>query len=75
MGVEDLIGEFSVWALFGSLLFSTIGLWLWRQAKNRENGTLQLIAAFLVLYSYFTPDAKWTWGIGILLCTAANFYW
>ena len=65
----------SVSSIFAGLLFSTIGIWLWRQAKIKESQELRLIAAALVLYTYFTSNPLADWGIGIGLCLLARWRW
>jgi|GEM_PF-2149171 len=67
--------NFSMWTLFGSLIFSSIGLWLWRQAKNRDSTELLIISVVMIGYSYFTPSARLTWGIGVVLCFLAKRAW
>jgi hypothetical protein len=57
------------------LLFSTIGLWLIKQAKQKGNIKLLPIAIGLIAYSYFTTQPIFDWGIGIALCAAAYHFW
>jgi hypothetical protein len=62
-------------SLFAGLLFSTIGIWLLREAKKRANLRLIPIAILLIGYSYFTPKPIYDWGVGILLCVIAYKLW
>ncbi len=89
MGVEDQVtgqladqlqnmqGLFSISipGLIAGLIFSTVGLWLWRQPKAKEDIRLRLTAAVLIVYTYITPGPISDWTFGILLCGFAYFLW
>lgn len=61
----------SVSAIIASLLFSTIGFWLLKEAKKQGNLKLIPIGITLFAYTYFTPNAIYDWVIGIALCGLA----
>ncbi len=68
------ISSFSVSALVGSLIFSVIGLYVYRLGKKASNSPQVYVGVSLMIYSYFTPTALLTWGAGIALCGAAYYY-
>jgi hypothetical protein len=72
--MESLL-DFSIASLFAGLIFSCIGIWLWRQAKLRSQSELHWVAGALMIYSYFTPNAWADWIVGILLCLLAKRLW
>lgn len=65
----------SVSSVIAGLLFSSIGLWLLREAKKRSNLKLIPIAILLIAYSYFTPTPIYDWLVGIFLCGVAYQVW
>jgi hypothetical protein len=56
-------------------IFGAIGLWMIREAKRRVNFNSLFIGIALVVYTYFTPNAWWDLGIGIVLCLIAYKTW
>jgi len=72
--VENLL-SFSIASLIAGLVFGTIGFWVWRQAKIRENKSLRIVGLVLMLYSYVTPGPLSDWTFGILLCALAKYLW
>ena len=76
MPIESLsLLNFSASSIFAGLIFSTIGLWMWKQAKDKESLELRLIAVALMIYTYFTKGPIADWGIGIALCGWARYKW
>lgn len=67
--------DLSVSAIASGLLFSGLGLWLFRQVKPRSNLKLIPIAIGLMSFSYFTTGPLLDWGLGVLLCLAAYMVW
>jgi multisubunit Na+/H+ antiporter MnhE subunit len=78
MNLESLISEggltlpsFSIAWLIAGLVFSSIGIYLLRQAKMRANMWWGLIGLGLLFYSYFVTDPVWSWVVGFGLCFLA----
>jgi hypothetical protein len=67
--------DISISALFAGFVFSVIGFWLIKMAKQRSNIQLMLIGFALVLYTYFTKGPWLDWGVGIALCAYAYRVW
>lgn len=67
--------NFSVSSLFAGILFSAIGLFLFREGKRRGNLMIAGIGAVLFIFTYFTPNAAADWIIGTGLCGGAYFIW
>lgn len=59
--------------LFAGLIFSGVGFVAFRYGKTTGNFSLMAIGGALFVYSYFTPTALLTWGVGAAL-TAAAWY-
>jgi len=56
-------------------IFSIIGIWLFGRAKKSLNYCHLFISMTLMIYTFFTPDAAWDWGVGIILCFAAWYFY
>lgn len=67
--------SFSISSLIAGLLFSSVGLWLWRQPQAKEDFRLRIVAGVLVVYSYVTPGPVSDWTFGFLLCGLAWYFW
>ena len=67
--------DFSISAIAASLLFSTIGILLLKEAKRRSNLKLIPIAILLMGYTYFTSNPWMDWGVGFALCALAYHLW
>jgi hypothetical protein len=65
--------SFDPWSLIGGLVFSGCGFIAFRYGKTTGNFQLMALGAALMAYSYFTPTALLTWGVGAGL-TAAAWY-
>lgn len=65
--------SFDPWVLMGSLVFSGLGFVAFRYGKTTANFQLMGLGGALMVYSYFTPTALQTWGVGLAL-TAAAWY-
>ncbi len=59
--------------LFGGLIFSGIGFIAFRYGRTTNNATLMFVGGALMAYSYFTPTALLTYGVGAAL-TAVAWY-
>ncbi len=73
--MNGLLSNFSVSGLIAGLIFSTIGLWMLREGKKRADLRIVMLGLVLMIYSYFTPNHWWDWGIGIALCLLAREIW
>jgi hypothetical protein len=69
------LGDMSFSSLFAGFLFGVIGLWLLKEARRRSNLYNVVISILLMIYPYFTAKPVATWGVGILLCGAAYYFW
>jgi hypothetical protein len=67
--------NFSVSSLMASLLFSTLGLVVFRRGRAEANNLLVIIGILLFAYSYFTSSPLADWGIGLSLSFVAYFFW
>ncbi len=65
--------SFEPWSLMGSLIFSGIGFIAFRYGRSTANFQLVALGGALMAYSYFTPTALLTWGVGAALTAAAWF--
>lgn len=64
--------NFSLGSLLGGLLFSCLGLVVFRFGKARQQLRLAILGLALMVYPYFTPSTAATWLVGSGL-TAALF--
>lgn len=65
----------SVSSIVAGLIFSAVGLWMFRAGKDKGDTRLIVIAVVLMVYSYFTPNPWYDWGIGAGLCGLAYHMW
>lgn len=73
MDISDLTG-FSVSAIVASLIFSIVGIYVFRKGKKEAHTPHVYIGLALMIYGYFTPTAIMAWGVGAALCGAAYYY-
>ena len=59
--------------LFGGLVFSTIGLFVFRRGKKESEFKVIIIGMVLMGYPIFVSDHRLLWGIGLALSGWA--YW
>lgn len=71
----DLISNMSASTLIAGLVFSVIGIWLFKKGRSKNNMTLVLISIALMVYPMFTKKPWQDWGIGIALCLYAKYRW
>jgi hypothetical protein len=50
--------------LFANIVFGAIGVGAWRYGKKVDSLGKMLVGVALVGFSWFTPTAAWTWGVG-----------
>ncbi len=67
--------SFDVSSIIASIIFGIIGLWVFRHAKKTANLKNILVGIALMAYPYFVRGAVKNWGIGILLCAVAYYFW
>jgi len=73
--LEGLVSHYSWSAIIAALIFSVIGLWMFRQGKRNGNYKVLIIGIALMFYGYFTPGAWMAWGVGTALCLLAKKLW
>ncbi len=66
--------NFSISSLFAGLIFSVIGLYVFRVGKRETNITLIVLGLVLMLYTYFTKSAAQDWLIGAALCGISYYF-
>jgi hypothetical protein len=71
----DTIMNMSASALIAGLVFSVIGIWMFKRGRIKNNMTLVLISIVLMAYPMFTKNPWQDWGIGIALCAYAKYRW
>ena len=60
--------------LVGGLLFSTIGFVAFSYGKKRSELKMMGLGGCLMVYTFFVPNALWTWLVGLGLTTALWFF-
>ncbi|MCE5300581.1 MAG: hypothetical protein LLG37_06890 [Spirochaetia bacterium] len=70
---SGLTGGFSIAALFGGLLFGTLGIYVFGRGKKRQNAWLMVTGVLMIVFPYFIREAFIIFLIGALLCGV--FYW
>ena len=66
--------NFSVSSLFAGLVFSVIGLYVFRIGKRETDVKLISLGIVLMLYTYFTKTAAQDWIIGAALCGMSYYF-
>jgi hypothetical protein len=74
MELTNLDFDISFSSIAASILFSIIGLWMYRQGKKNQNYPWLFISAALMLYTYITNNPLQDWGIGTVLCFVAYYF-
>jgi len=67
--------EITFSGVMASLVFSTIGFWLFKQGRQRVQYSLVGVSIALMAYTYFTHGPLQDWGGGCLLCGLAYYLW
>lgn len=67
--------NFSISGLLAGIVFSAIGLWLFRQGKERGDLRMVVLSVVMMMYTYFTNSAAADWVLGICLCGLAYIMW
>lgn len=65
--------DFSVSNLLAGFIFSVIGLWVFREGRKRTNIPWTVLGLLLMLYSIFTPNATWSWFLGLDMTYPIHF--
>lgn len=73
--ISGMLREFSMASLMASLIFGTLGAWVFMKARKMQNVKLIVISMVMMGYSFFTPNAVWNWGVGFVLAAAARHVW
>lgn len=78
--MEDLANlpfdlNFNISSLIASLVFGLIGWYVFKRGRKDANNRLVAIGVIMMLYPYFVSGAIWNWGIGVVLCEGAYYYW
>ena len=63
----------SVWYIVGSLLFSTIGLFVFRIGRRTKSTYLTCLGAVLIGYTYAIYNTFYVYAIGVGLCVSVWF--
>ena len=66
--------DLSISAIASSLLFSTIGFYVFRLGRRRSNFKIIFTGIALMAYSYFTQGPLLDWGVGFILCGVAYYF-
>lgn len=61
----------SMWYIVGALLFSTIGIFVFRLGRKTKNTYLTALGVVLVVYTYAVTNAAMVFLIGVCLCIAS----
>ena len=67
--------DISISGIIAGLLFGVIGMWMFREGKRNSNLKIVVISVLLMIYPYFTSGPKQDWGVGLMLCGLAYFFW
>lgn len=68
-----LLSNFRTSQIVASLVFSVIGIYLWRHGKKVAEAKLTVIAIILLIYPMFTSSWILDWSVGIALCALAYY--
>jgi len=60
-------------AIFSSLIFGAIGIYVFRKGKRESHLPHLLIGIALMVFPYFTSGPLGDWGVGALLCIGAIY--
>jgi multisubunit Na+/H+ antiporter MnhE subunit len=67
--------DFSTSSLIAGFIFGVIGFWMLREGKKKANITIVVIGILLMAYPYFTKGPFLDWGVGVVLCATAYYFW
>lgn len=66
--------HFTTSQVIASLLFSVIGIYLFRLGKKTASYSLAFTSIALMVYPMFTTGWLQDWGVGLLLCGLAYYF-
>ena len=66
--------HFTTSQIIASLLFSVIGIYLFRLGKKTTKYSLIFTSIALMVYPMFTTGWLQDWGVGLLLCGLAYYF-
>ena len=61
----------SMWYVVGALLFSTIGIFVFRLGRKTKNTYLWALGVLLMIYTYAITNVLMVFVVGACLCLAA----
>ncbi len=73
--LENLNIDISTSGIISSLIFGIIGMWMFREGKREAKMPIMLIAIALMMYPYLTTGPLADWGVGVVLCGLAYYFW
>ena len=65
---NDVVVDFSISAIASSLIFSSVGFYVFREGRKQAEIKITLMGIALMTFSYFTSGPWADWGIGLSLC-------
>lgn len=69
-----MLPHFSASQILASLIFSVIGIYVFRHGKKTLNYPVILTGVVMMIYPLFTSGWLQDWGVGIALCMAAYYF-
>lgn len=75
MPVDISSFDISFSSIMAGFIFGVIGWWMFREGRKRAQPIILGIGILLMVYPYFTSGPKADWGVGILLCAVAYYFW
>jgi hypothetical protein len=72
-GGLDLGFHFTASQIIASLVFSVVGIYLFRLGKKTLNYPVIFVSLALMIYPAFTHNPLQDWGIGVVLCGLAYY--
>ena len=73
--VNPLGLHFTASQIIASLVFTVIGLYIFRRGKKLLNFPLIFISIIMLTYGFFSTGPWMDWGLGAGLCVLAYYYW
>jgi multisubunit Na+/H+ antiporter MnhE subunit len=69
-----MLSHFSISQIIASLIFSVIGIYVFRHGKKTTNYPLIFTAIAMMAYPLFTKGWLQDWGVGLVLCGIAYYF-
>jgi hypothetical protein len=61
--------------ILGCILFSLVGLAVWRYGKAMKETRIRWLGVALMFYGYVAGPTWLLYGVGVALCVAVWWYW